>query len=202
MPELSRSQIVVYAALAVVALLLGARWIRSSDGAASDGGGVAYAGDTGFGGGSKAFDVSGEAGDVVVHVAGEVKRPGVYRLPGGSRVTDAVERAGGTTGDAAENAINLAARIADGQQVVVPASAPDGGGGSLAAPGAAENGPISLGTATAEALDTIEGIGPTTAQDILDYRTEHGGVGSIDELDEISGIGPATMKALRDRLQP
>lgn len=97
------------------------------------------------------------------------------------------------------DAINLAAKLADGQQVVVPARVGTPG----AAPAApAEDGPISLGTATAEQLDTIEGIGPVTAENIIGYRDEHGGLSSVDELDEISGIGPATMEALRDRLQP
>jgi competence protein ComEA len=137
---------------------------------------------------------------VIVHVAGEVRDPGVYRLPTGSRVADAVERAGGAADGAGVDAVNLAARLADGQQVVMPAKAP-----AVAATGGAvatEDGPISLGTATLEQLDTIEGIGPVTAQDILDHRDESGGLASVDELDEISGIGPATMEALRDRLQP
>ena len=85
---------------------------------------------------------------------------------------------------------------------MVPAEALAGGGRGRRGPAAAEDGPISLGTATVEQLDTIEGIGPVTAGDIVDYRDEHGGLSSVDELDEISGIGPATMEALRDRLQP
>jgi competence protein ComEA len=139
----------------------------------------------------------GDARDVVVHVAGAVRRPGVYRLPLGARVADAVERAGGPEPGAEQEGINLAARLADGQQVVVPERAP---AGSIA--GTAEDGPISLGSATVEELDTIEGIGPVTAEAIVAYRDEHGGLGSIDELDEVSGIGPATLEALRARLQP
>ena len=115
-------------------------------------------------------------------------------------MTDAVERAGGTTPDAAPDAINLAAKLADGQQVVVPPSARRRRRGRRAR--AAEDGPISLGTATVEQLDTIEGIGPVTARDIVEFRDEHGGLSSVDELDQISGIGPATMEALRGRLQP
>ena len=136
----------------------------------------------------------------VVHVAGEVRQPGVYGLPGGSRVTDAVTRAGGPPAGAAPDAINLAAKLADGQQVVIPDA---GSGRGLAATAPARGtGPISLGTATAEQLDTIEGIGPVTAADIIEFRDQHGGLSSVDELDQISGIGPATMEALRDRLQP
>jgi competence protein ComEA len=199
MPRLSRSQLLVYGAIAVALLLIGARWIRGAGERGSDSGGVAFAAQSGAdaeGGGLEISEAGGE--DVVVHVAGAVGSPGVYRLPAGSRVTDAVERAGGPASGASLDAINLAARLADGQQVVVPSKIP---GGDTAVPGA-EDGPISLGTATLEQLDTIEGIGPVTAQDILDYRDERGGLSSIEELDEVSGIGPATMEALRDRLQP
>lgn len=206
MPELSRAQLAVYAALAIVILMLGARWIRADDStsygaepaAAGAPGPSAPAGD---GDGEQAFAATDE--DLVVHVAGEVKDPGVYRMPAGSRVTDAIERAGGTTGAAAADAINLAAPLADGQQVSIPAGsrAPAGDVSSASADDPA-SGPISLGAATAEQLDTIEGIGPVTAAAILEFRDERGGVASIDELDEISGIGPATMEALRARLQP
>ena len=198
MPDFSRAQLVVYAAIAVALLLLGARWLRSAqadDARAGAFGGVEPAGS------ERSFELDRGGGGVVVHVAGEVRKPGVYELAAGARVTDAVERAGGTTGAAAVDSINLAAKLADGQQVVVPARV---GSPGAAATGAAttEDGPISLGTATVEQLDTIEGIGPVTAQDIIGYRDEHGGLSSVDELDQISGIGPATMEALRDRLQP
>ena len=149
---------------------------------------------------ARASRSTGAGEGLVVHVAGEVREPGVYELPAGSRVDDAVERAGGVSDAAVPDAINLAAKLADGQQVVVPARAP--GGGVATASATAEDGPISLGTATVEQLDTIEGIGPVTAGDIVQYRDEHGGLSSVDELDQISGIGPATMEALRDRLQP
>jgi competence protein ComEA len=200
-PQLSRSQLLVYGAIAVALLLIGARWIRGASERGSQSGGIALAAGSGAGAsGGRGLEVSEAGGeDVVVHVAGSVRTPGVYRLPAGSRVTDAVERAGGAAAGGSLDAINLAARFADGQQVVVPAKAP--AGGAAAVPGA-EDGPISLGTATLEQLDTIEGIGPVTAQDILDYRDEHGGLSSIEELDEVSGIGPATMEALRERLQP
>jgi competence protein ComEA len=196
-PELSRSQLIVYAAIAVALLLLGARWLRSADQAEAGFGGVADAAQP------PSFELERGGGGIVVHVAGEVRQPGVYELPAGARVTDAVERAGGATGAAAPDAINLAAKLADGQQVVIPARAvgPVGVVGNAAA-GVATDGPISLGTATVEQLDTIEGIGPVTAGDIVAYRDEHGGLSSIDELDQISGIGPATMETLRDRLQP
>jgi competence protein ComEA len=195
--HLSRSQVLVYGAVAVALLLLGARWIRTADEQGSPPGEVSFA--SGEGGGSVAVGAA-SGRDAVVHVAGAVRDPGVYRLPAGSRVTDAVERAGGATGSAAPEGINLAAVLSDGQQVVVPGRA--AGGSSAAVPGTAPDGPISLGTATLEQLDTIEGIGPVTAQNILDYRDEQGGLSSVDDLDEISGIGPATMESLRGRLQP
>jgi competence protein ComEA len=198
--HLSRSQLLVYGAVAVVLLLLGARWIRSADQEGSPPGGVGFANSSGEGGGSVAVGAA-SGRDAVVHVAGAVRDPGVYRLPAGSRVTDAVQRAGGATGSAAPEGINLAAVLSDGQQVVVPGRAAEGS--SAAIPGtAATDGPISLGTATIEQLDTIEGIGPVTAGDILEFRDQHGGLSSIEQLDEISGIGPATMEALRERLQP
>jgi competence protein ComEA len=196
MPELSRSQIVVYGAIAVALLLVGARAIRAEGGpepsfaAASEEAGA----------GTGTFSLSGQAGDVVVDVTGAVERPGVYRLPAGSRVADAIARAGGAGAGAMLEAVNRAARLADGQQVVVPERGP--GGVAVTAGGGAEEGPISLGTATVEQLDTIEGIGPVTAADIVEFRDEHGGLASVDQLDQVSGIGPATMESLRARLQP
>lgn len=193
MPELSRSQVLVYGAVAVALLLVGVRALRS---------GEPQAGASSFGRASRgaSFSVSEAGGsDVVVHVAGAVRDPGVYRLPAGSRVTDAVERAGGGTARGAIDAVNLAARLSDGQQVVVPELGP---GGLPTTSSATEDGPISLGGATADQLDEIEGIGPVTAQKIIEFRDQHGGLSSVEQLDEISGIGPATMEALRARLQP
>src|SRR3954453_11440567 len=116
MPELSRNQVIVYAAIAVALLLLGARAIRGEGGT----GASFAAAETGGTSSGKSFSVSGEAGDLIVDVTGAVRRPGVYRMPAGSRVNDAVPRAGGATGKAELEAVNLAARLADGQQVVVP----------------------------------------------------------------------------------
>ncbi len=197
MGELSRSQIVVYGAIAVALLLVGARAIGQGGGEASSAFGSASASH-----GSSGFGVSEEGGrDVVVDVAGAVRRPGVYRLPAGARVTDAVQRAGGGSGSAALEQINLAARLGDGQQIVVPERLP-GGAAAATASASPGDGPISLGSATADQLDTIEGIGPVTAQDIIGFRDQKGGLSSIEQLDQISGIGPATMEALRKRLQP
>jgi competence protein ComEA len=198
--QLSRSQVLVYGAIAVALLLVGARWIRSADASGTEPGSVeptaAAAGAEGGG-----IELGGE-GDVVVHVAGAVGDPGVYRLPAGSRVADAVERAGGAAAKAALHSVNLAAELGDGQQVVIPGQAPAGAAATTTGAAEAASGPISLGSATVEQLDTIEGIGPVTAQNIIDFRAENGGVSSVEDLDQISGIGPATMEALRSSLQP
>jgi competence protein ComEA len=191
MPELSRTQVVVYAAVAIALLLVGARAIRGEGGnevpfAAADSGPV-----------EGGFSIGGQSGDLIVDVTGAVRDPGVYRMPAGSRVNDAVARAGGAAPRAQLEAINLAARLADGQQVVVPERVPGG-----VAAGPAGEGPIGLGTATAEQLEEIEGIGPVTAEAIVAFRDEHGGLSSVEQLDQISGIGPATMDSLRERLQP
>ncbi|MGB7685557.1 MAG: ComEA family DNA-binding protein [Solirubrobacterales bacterium] len=193
MPELSRAQLVVYGAIAVALLFIGARAIRAEGTTAAS-----FAASPAGGGGETGFSVGGQSGDVVVDVTGAVGQPGVYRLPAGSRVIDAVERAGGARLGAELEALNRAARLADGQQVVVPRHVP---GGVAAATGAVE-GPISLGTATVEQLEEIDGIGPVTAGDIVAFRDEHGGLASVDQLDQVSGIGPATMESLRDGLQP
>jgi competence protein ComEA len=200
MAQPSRVQLLVYAAIAVAVLLLGARWLGSGDsdsGSAFGSVGAAAAGREG------GVEVDHSSGGLVVHVAGAVRKPGVYRLAAGSRVTEAVERAGGLTSEAAPDSINLAAKLADGQQVVVPPTVATAAGRAAPATGAsAPDAPISLGTATVEQLDTIEGIGPVTAADIVEFRDQHGGLASVDELDQLSGIGPATMEALRGRLQP
>lgn len=194
MAELSRTQVIVYAAVAAALLFVGARAIRGEAGAEAPF--AAAASEPGGGD----FSIGGQGGDLVVHVAGAVRRPGVYRMPAGSRVDDAVARAGGAAPRAELEAINLAARLADGQQVVVPERIP--GGTAVAAGASSEDGPISLGTATVERLEEIEGIGPVTAGDIIEFRDENGGLSSIDQLDQVPGIGPATMESLRERLQP
>jgi competence protein ComEA len=140
---------------------------------------------------------------VVVDVVGAVRRPGLYRLAHGSRIADALTRAGGATAKADLAQVNLAAPLADGEQVVVPRR-----GAGVAAPGAgstspgAPAGPVQLSTATLEQLDALPGVGPVTAQKILDYRQEHGAFQSVDELDAVSGIGPKRLEQLRELVVP
>jgi competence protein ComEA len=208
----SRGQLIAYAAIGVALVVVGLRWIHAADGAPAAATGFTATGSStsqgaGGSGGISVGTASGE--DVVVDVTGAVGESGVYRLPAGSRVEDAVKRAGGPTAHANLETINLAARLSDGQQVVVPARAPVAPLGSAASPAAAASdpaaatsGPISLATATVADLDTIDGIGPVTAQEIIDFRDQHGGISSVEDLNQISGIGPATMEALRARLQP
>jgi len=142
---------------------------------------------------------------LVVHVVGEVRRPGLYRLRDGSRIADAVRRAGGALRDADLAAVNLAAPLVDGVQILVPVKAvaagfPTGDGGDGG--GVATTGPVSLSSATLDELDALPGVGPITAQKILDYRTEHGPFASVDDLDAVPGIGPTRIEQLRDLVTP
>lgn len=138
---------------------------------------------------------SSAAARIVVHVVGAVRHGGLYRLPEGSRVADAVARAGGPTPKALLAAVNLAAPLADGQQVVVPSRVPG------ATPGAV-GGKVSLATADIDDLDELPGIGPVTAQKIVDWRASHGPFRSVDDLDAVPGIGPGRIEQLRDLVTP
>ena len=136
---------------------------------------------------------------VYVDVVGAVRRPGLYRLRDGARVADAVARAGGVMPKAQLELVNLAARVADGEQVVVPRR-----GAAVATSDStpAPSGPVHLNSATLEQLDALPGVGPVTAQKILDYRKKHGGFGSVDELDAVPGIRPARLENLRGLVAP
>src|SRR4051812_7310442 len=158
-----------------------------------------------------------EAPRIWVDVAGAVRRPGLYSLPAGARVAAALERAGGVRSRAERAAVNLAAKLADGQQVLVPlrgrsgpagAAAGASASGSAAAGGAAAGEPsgsgarTSLSSATQEQLEQLDGIGPALAQRIIEYRDQHGGFRSIDELQEVSGIGEKRFDALKGSISP
>lgn len=139
--------------------------------------------------------------ELIVHVAGLVKSPGVVTLPSGSRVIDALEAAGGAKGKADLNVLNLARVLADGEQVLVGSepttmSAVAGSAGAGGAGASPTGALMSLNAATLEQLETLPGIGPALGQRILDWRTEHGQFSSVDELREVSGIGDATFSEL------
>lgn len=164
----------------------------------------------GAGGTAAPPTTSAAAGRLLVHVVGAVRDPGVVELAPGSRVTDAVEAAGGVTRRAALESVNLARPVIDGEQVVVqrrgdPASlivpAPSGGaaspGGAVAGGSGPAAGPLDLNSATLEQLDALPGLGPVLAQRILDWRTTNGRFSTVEELGEVSGIGEATLGDLR-----
>jgi competence protein ComEA len=140
---------------------------------------------------------------LVVYVVGAVRHAGLVHVAEGARVADALERAGGPTRKADLTLVNLAAPVADGQQIVIPASTiaravgGAGGAGGVAAPVK-----VSLASATLEQLDALPGVGPVTAQKILDWRQQHGPLRSVDDLDAIPGIGPARVEQLRDLVTP
>ena len=146
---------------------------------------------------------------VVVHVVGAVRRPGLLRMREGARVADAVARAGGATRRADLSGVNLAAPLVDGTQILVPrrvvgavgASGSALGGATAAGAGLAGR-KVSLSSATAEELESLPGVGPITAQKILDHRAEHGPFRSVDDLDDVSGIGPTRVEQLRDLVTP
>ena len=198
MPDLTGRQLALCVAGIVLACVLGVRQL----GARTEGGAatarpvatIAVQDDAAAGDGAR----------VVVHVAGAVRDPGVYKLPSSARVDDAVARAGGATRRADLGGLNLAAKVEDGRQVLVPERAAAAVAGAPAAGAAAaapaEGQPLNLNTATLEQLDTLSGIGPATAQKILDFREEVGGFGSIEELGEIPGIGDKRLASLREEL--
>jgi competence protein ComEA len=203
-PELpiTRTQAIVLAAIAVSVALVVGRVLLPAGGATaaapvelrvSSGGRNAAAADGGA-----------SAPRLVVHVVGAVRRPGLYRLRAGSRVADAVEQAGGAAPAADVSLVNLAAPLADGQQVVVPSRVPAAGAGGVGvSPGSSgPEGPVHLNTASMAELDELPGIGPVTAQKIVDFREQHGAFSSVEDLDAIPGIGPAKVEQLRELVAP
>ncbi|MFF8567558.1 helix-hairpin-helix domain-containing protein [Streptomyces albidoflavus] len=150
---------------------------------------------------------SPSAGPLVVDVSGKVARPGVQRLPAGSRVEDALEAAGGVRPGTDTSGLNRARLLTDGEQVAVgvdpaPGAVPAPGAPGQGGAGGAAAGPLSLGTATAEQLETLPGVGPVLAAAIIAYRTENGGFRSVDQLRDVRGIGDRRFEDLRELVRP
>jgi competence protein ComEA len=144
-----------------------------------------------------AVSTSDTAAVLVVAVSGRVQRPGLVRLPPGSRVADALAAAGGALPDTDLSTLNLARKVVDGELIVVgvPAGALGAAGG-----GGAPGGLVNLNTATLEQLQTLPGVGPVLAQRIIDYREEHGGFASVADLRNVTGIGDARYNELKSRV--
>lgn len=185
---------------------------------ATGGSGTAPSGPPGVPGPPGDPAAKGAARPIVVDVTGKVRKPGIHRLPAGSRVADALEEAGGVRPGTDTGTLNLARVLGDGEQVVVgsppPAGAPPGpagaSGGSAGGAGGPAGGastgsapsPINLNTATAEQLDTLPGVGPVLARHILEYRTRNGGFTSVAQLREVNGIGDRRFADLRPLVRP
>jgi len=208
---LTRRRVLLGALVLALVLVVGARFVVRAGSAGPGAPPIIGSAEASADGGTGAAPVV--VSKLVVYVVGAVRRPGVYRLAKGTRIEDAVLRAGGTTPRADLIGVNLAAPLVDGEQVLVPARLPaavaaaegadvSGGGTVPAGGGAVPAGPVQLSVATIEQLDTLPGIGPVTAQKIVDYRTAHGAFRSVDALDDVPGIGPSRVEQLRGLVVP
>jgi competence protein ComEA len=157
-------------------------------------------------GGAPAAGSAGPTAWLVVQVVGEVRRPGLVRLPAGSRVDDAVRAAGGVRPGGGTGGLNLAREVVDGEQIVVAATAATGAPASTTGATSSSGGPavttVSLSTATLAELDALPGVGPVLAGRILAWRQAHGRFTSVDQLREVAGIGARTLDRLRPYLAP
>lgn len=206
---LSRRQIIAYVVLAVAVIAVGARYVFTSHGSGGSAGEtlVLSSASPAPPAALPSPSASPSTPDVVVYVCGAVRSPGVVRLPSTARVADAVQIAGGATSSAELSAVNLAARLTDGQQIIVPRRGEASTAGAVAASASSAAGgstvaaaPININTASLEELDGLDGVGPATAQKIIDYRTANGGFKTIDEIKEVPGIGDAKFAAMKDSI--
>jgi competence protein ComEA len=138
--------------------------------------------------------------DLIIDVTGWVRHPGVYQFRPGSRVIDAVQRAGGARGGADLTLLNLAAPLADGQQILVPKEGASASGAATGGTGVGGVALVNINTADEPTLETLNGVGPALAAAIIQFRTDQGPFTSVDQLDEVSGIGPATLEKLRPQV--
>ena len=210
MAERDKWQLLAWAVAAALVVLVAVRLLAPGGGQGAQPAAAVRVEDSG---GAPRGGSGGHEAGLYVHVAGAVRRPGLVRVPAGSRVALAVRRAGGPLRRADLTAVNLAGKLEDGQQVIVPVagSAPAGAaapspGASLGAggPAAARGGTpsISLATATVEQLDSLDGIGPTLARRIVEERQRSGGFRSLEQLREVDGIGDKRFEALKAALRP
>src|SRR3954447_3444802 len=196
--DIDKGKLVTYAAVGLLVLAIALRLHAHGGGGGAPPATVSLAPT----GGTRVAASAPTGRELWVDVPGAVRRPGLYKVPTGSRLAAAVERAGGVSRRGDEAGVNLAAPLHDGEQVLVPAR---GAAAATAAAGgstAGTSGPISLGQATEAQLEGLDGIGPALAGRILEYRQQHGGFRSLDELKEVSGIGDKRFEALQGSLVP
>jgi competence protein ComEA len=192
---------VVAAAVTIVALVVGGWWLLQTPAAPTEAG-LPFATTTTAGSAPTSTATASTTAPVptlvVVHVAGAVARPGVYEVRGDARVHAAIDAAGGALPDAAPGSLNLAAPLTDGERIYVPVVGEDVPPPAAPAPTASTPaGPVDLNRATATELDGLPGIGPATAQAIVDHRTANGPFAAVDDLEAVRGIGPAKLEAIR-----
>jgi len=183
MNSLSKGNIATYLLLVVVVAIVGIKQLEASSKAKTDSNKSSVV---------EVAEAESSKHYLTVHVAGEVRHPGVYRVADGKRVLAAVEKAGGATKDADLDGLNLASKLTDERQIIVPSTSPSGSGGAKAM--------VSLNQATVEELQTLDGVGPSTAEKIVEYRESNGGFSKLEELDQVDGIGPKRLETLKEGL--